>query len=296
MTAERSRRSEKSTPHRMFPMTAPPELFDLHVHSTRSDGLRSVMELAHLASLCGLAGIAITDHDILPDPVMLADAGRARGVHMLPGIEISTVWNHRRLHLLGYGFENSSRTPLHDLCDEVLAARHERWDKLIAGLKEKNVKLDEAALARLRHQGSPGRKHLARELVRLRKASSVRVAFDKYLSPLDADLSPIGIDLARAIQAIHDSAGVAVLAHPPTGMTVDDWRALALLGLDGIETRFGKVANAHRRFLEDRSKEYGWVQTAGSDYHGDGTRNHLGLHSVDRLGLNELLARKPQVV
>ncbi|MBX9656111.1 PHP domain-containing protein [bacterium] len=277
-------------------MAAPPELYDLHVHSTRSDGLRSVMELAHLASLCGLAGIAITDHDILPDPVMLADAGRARGVQMLPGIEISTVWNHRRLHLLGYGFETSSRTPLHELCDEVLAARHERWEKLIEGLRAKNVKLDDTALARLRHQGSPGRKHLARELVRLRRASSVRMAFDKYLSPLDADLSPIGIDLARAIQAIHDSGGVAVLAHPPTGMTVDEWRAISLLGLDGIETRFGKVANAHRRFLEDRSKEYGWVQTAGSDYHGDGTRNHLGLHSVDRLGLDDLLARKPQVV
>ena len=275
-------------------MNVPPELFDLHAHSTRSDGLRSVMELAHLASLSGLAGLAITDHDILPDEEMLIEAGQTRGVMLLTGIELSTTWKTRRLHLLGYGFSLSSSASLKQLCEELLASRRERWEKLVAGLRAQKVVMDEPALVRIRNQGSPGRKHLARELVRLRRASSTRVAFDRYLSPLDADLSPIGIDLARAIQAIHDSSGVAVLAHPPTGMNVEEWRELGTMGLDGIETRFGKVANAHRRFLEERAAEYDWIPTAGSDYHGDGTRNRLGQHTMSRQGLDALLGRRKQ--
>ena len=70
---------------------------------------------------------------------------------------------------------------------------------------------------------------------------------------------------------------------------------LGMLDLDGIETRFGKVANAHRRFLEERACEYDWIPTAGSDYHGDGTRNRLGLHTISRSTLDSLWARRPQV-
>ena len=101
-------------------MVTPPELFDLHTHSTRSDGLRSVMELAHLASLSGLAGLAITDHDILPDSDMLSEAGHKRGVLLLSGIELSTVWRGKRLHLLGYGFSAGKDSSLHGHCQELV--------------------------------------------------------------------------------------------------------------------------------------------------------------------------------
>jgi predicted metal-dependent phosphoesterase TrpH len=271
-------------------MICGPELFDLHVHSTRSDGVRSVMELAHLARLCGLSGLAITDHDILPDESMLQQASTLRGVELLAGVELSTVWRDRRFHLLAYGFRPSAGA-LSSLCEEILSSRRQRWDALIAGVRQQRVPLDEAFVQRVRTQGSPGRKHLARELVRIKRSTSVKGAFARYLSAFDGSLPAIGVDLCRAIEVVHADGGKAILAHPPTGMTVDEWRALARVGLDGLETRFGRLAQRHRAFLEDRAREYGWLTTAGSDYHGDSNAHRLGQHTVGRETLDQLRQR-----
>ncbi len=269
-------------------------LYDLHVHSTRSDGLRSLMELAQMAKRTGLAGLAVTDHDILPDFDRLIHLEQQSGIEMVAGVEISTRFRDRPLHLLAYGFDGSPH-PLGSLCQGLLNRRRDRLDRMVEWVRSKLPRFDDVELGRLRNQVSPGRKHVARELIRQGFVSSTRVAFDRYLSDL-GDFAPASdVPLEEAIESIHQSGGVAILAHPPTGMTVDQWRALSTVGLDGLETRFGRVASSHRRFLEERCVEYGWVATAGSDYHGDGGRNQLGLHSVDRARLSEILARRPAV-
>ena len=270
-------------------------LYDLHVHSTRSDGLRSLMELAQMAKLTGLAGFAITDHDILPDTDRLVHLQHQWGIEIIAGVEISTRWQGRPLHLLAYGFDVAPG-PLADLCQGLLDRRRDRLDRLVDWVRTKLPLFDDGELIRLRNQVSPGRKHMARELIRQGFVSSTRVAFDRYLSDV-GDIAPASeVPLEEAIEAVHQSGGVSILAHPPTGMTVDQWRALSMVGLDGLETCFGRVASSHRRFLEERCIEYGWVATAGSDYHGDGGRNQLGLHRVDRERLTELLARRPTLI
>jgi predicted metal-dependent phosphoesterase TrpH len=270
-------------------------LFDLHVHSTRSDGLRSLMELAHMTRRSGLAGLAITDHDILPHPDRLSQASQQFGIELIPGIELSTRWREYRFHLLGYGFD-PMETTLVELCDRLLAVRRARLDAIVSSVRDQHPRFDRRELDRLRDQSSPGRKHVARELIRQGFATSSRVAFDRYLSPQVADIPSPEVPLEEAIEAIHSAGGVAVLAHPPTGMTVDHWRGLGEVGLDGLETRFGRVASSHRRFLDQRAEEYGWLATAGSDYHGDPGRNQLGLHTVSQETLDKLGARQARYV
>lgn len=269
----------------------PPELYDLHVHSTRSDGVRSPLELGWLAKRHGLAGIALSDHDVLPDIEANRHIEAATGVVVIAAVELTTHWRQRGLHLLGYGCDPGHER-LRRACSRLLDARRLRWRLFAERLRERGIRLDPSRLEAIERAASPGRLHLARELVAARKATSVRAAFENFLYPLDEGADPLGIALAEAVELIHLAGGAAILAHPPFGLIEEEWEALAHLGLDGIEVRFGGIKRAVRDFLLAKVQRYGWIGTAGSDYHGEGSRNQLGLHTVDRSVLDALGSKR----
>src|SRR4051812_224913 len=74
---------------------------DLHLHTTASDGAYSPVEVVDLAGRAGLAAIAVTDHDPLTGLPAARNAARA-GLEVIAGVEITTVFQGRGLHLLGY--------------------------------------------------------------------------------------------------------------------------------------------------------------------------------------------------
>jgi predicted metal-dependent phosphoesterase TrpH len=254
-------------------------LFDLHVHSIRSDGELSLMQLANLARRSGLAGLALTDHDALPDATALGHAARQAGVALFAGVELSVQFANRRVHLIGYGFDPMA-PGLVELCRDLQAQRRRRFDALADRLRRQNIVVDRDRAGNYGSSIALGRLHLARELVRSRWAPTPSAAFVKFLKDIDAPTQLNGPDLVHAVREIHAAGGRAVLAHPPAGFTVDIWRGFAEAGLDGIEVRFPGVTNRHRQFLTERITEYGWIETAGSDYHGWRTTNYLGMHTV----------------
>ena len=75
---------------------------DLHVHSCHSDGSLTPKELVELALKTGLSAFALTDHDTTGGigEALLAAAGTK--LEVVPGIEFSTRWLHRDIHILGY--------------------------------------------------------------------------------------------------------------------------------------------------------------------------------------------------
>lgn len=269
-------------------MTSDSSLFDLHVHSVHSDGLKSLMQLAELTRLSGLGGCAVTDHDILPDPSALQRLSSSFGVELLAGVELSTQCQARGLHLLGYGFDPRSPA-LVEACRRLQEARRVRWTRMVESLRAKNIRLDEQRMARLAETPSPGRLHLARELVRQRHASTVRSAFQRYLSGPDPSLAFDCLSTADAIRLLHEAGGVAILAHPPSWLTREQWNELFDAGLDGLESRFPAATKRHSRLLQERANERGLLTTAGSDYHGDELRTYLGLHTVDRSVVDRLV-------
>lgn len=265
-----------------------PPLFDLHVHTIRSDGLWSPMQLGELARRSGLAGLAITDHDTLPETEHLETASRASGVRFLPGVELSTELDGRGLHLLAYGFDPRDST-LRALCGELRELRLERWRALIAWIQRKGIKLDGERIARIPNRSTPGRLHLARELVAARIVGGVRAAFARYLSEAELCTPAARVPAARAISTVHGAGGVAILAHPPMTLRAAEWQALFFQGLDGIETHHPALRNAHRRFLDQLALENKLRTTGGSDFHGDDPREGLGQCSVDEAHLSQIL-------
>ncbi|OYV18676.1 MAG: hypothetical protein CG438_995, partial [Methylococcaceae bacterium NSP1-1] len=75
------------------------ELYDLHCHSTASDGALSPTELVQRAHQQGVTSLALTDHDTtegLTEAQLCADA---TGVKLITGIELSTNWQDKCFHI-----------------------------------------------------------------------------------------------------------------------------------------------------------------------------------------------------
>lgn len=264
------------------------KLYDLHVHSVRSDGVYSSLQLLEMARRSGLAGIAITDHDVLPDSSTRQTCGSP--IHVIAGVELSAMFNGRGLHVLGYGFE-PGRPELLSVCEMLQSGRQQRWHAMCEAIERLGVRLDRQRAQSIGQSASPGRAQLAREIVHAGAASSVREAFARYLNKLDATTSWQRVSLVDAITAIHAASGAAVLAHPPSHLTADEWKDLVHFGLDGVETMSPSISPKQRRKMEDLAREYRLVRTAGSDFHGADWPNYLGRFTNNHEQVAALLGR-----
>lgn len=102
---------------------------DLHVHSTASDGTFTPAELVRAAVKAELSSFALTDHDTVAG---INEALKtAHGViEVIPGIEISTSWKDKEIHIVGLCIDYNDNDFLKAIGNEV-SRRNERNLKLI---------------------------------------------------------------------------------------------------------------------------------------------------------------------
>ena len=79
--------------------------FDLHTHSTFSDGTLEPEQVVELARTRDLAGIALTDHDNTGGVGRARAAAEGTGLTVLLGCELSAEHDGNPVHVLGYGFD-----------------------------------------------------------------------------------------------------------------------------------------------------------------------------------------------
>ena len=72
---------------------------DFHCHTTASDGTLDPAALIDLAREREIDMLSITDHDTLAAYQTLADM--ETGLRIIPGIELSSQWNRRGVHIVG---------------------------------------------------------------------------------------------------------------------------------------------------------------------------------------------------
>jgi len=148
---------------------------DLHTHSTCSDGTLEPGQLVREAHRIGLSALALTDHDTMAGIPAAREAGRAIGIEVLAGIEISADYEGRPVHLLGYGLD--PRHPaLLPLLEELKLIRERRNDSILEKLTTLGIHLDQSELSASAN-GLVGRPHIAKMLVRLGHAASIDQAF-----------------------------------------------------------------------------------------------------------------------
>ena len=217
---------------------------DLHLHSHFSDGTYSPAELAAQARRCGLAAIALTDHDSLEGCPGPAVACAAAGIEFIAGTELTAEQDGNELHLLGYFLEAVNPSLLVQLA-RFQAVRQDRVREMVARLNKLRVPLSAEAVFALANCRAPGRPHVARALVRAGFCANLDEAFERFLKKnRPAWVPKFKMSAGEAINLIHQGQGVAVLAHPGLNRTDRVIPGMVKAGLDGIECFHTKLSTA----------------------------------------------------
>lgn len=242
---------------------------DLHTHTTASDGLLSPEALVQAVQAAHLDVFSITDHDTLDALAGAEVQARARGLRLIPGIELSAMWRKKfELHLLGYFFDPADSRLLGFL-RQRREARRTRLTAMLDRLRGVGIVVAADDVLACAQDGNVGRPHLARVLVQRGVVGSPDEAFERYLGEGKPAYVPRpDVTTAEAIRVIHDAGGLASLAHPGLHNHDDALPDLVASGLDAVEAYHvthppGRVG--HYRRLAER---WGLLVTGGSDFHG----------------------------
>ncbi len=238
---------------------------DLHIHTNFSDGSYSPAEVVNLAKRGGLPALAITDHDTIAG---LNPARQAAGttLEVIAGIEISSQFQGRSLHLLGYFFQ-PDYLGLTTLLARLREQRWQRFQEMVERLARQGIVLETSALQAKAHV--LGRRHLAELLVKAGRVASLRAAFNRYLDESGRVYVPHGdLPVADAIRVVREAAGVAAWAHPNYDCTRESLAGLRDQGLQAVEVDWPSCRPARARQLRSWAGELNLAVTGGSDCHG----------------------------
>ena len=252
------------------------ENFDLHNHSTCSDGLLSPTQLIELAARNGTDAIALTDHDNIDGLAEADQAARRAGIGFIPGVEISVSWGDTTLHVVGLRVDPASAVLLAGL-DSIRVGRRGRAQRIGAALEKLGFpNTFEAALALAQNETLLSRTHFARHLVECGAVKDIQRAFDKYLAKgKPAYVSHRWASLDDAMGWIRASGGTAVLAHPGRydlkPMMRDEMLGqFKALGGAAIEVVTGSHRPEQYATWRRVALEQGFLASRGADYHGPG--------------------------
>ncbi|HDB9421402.1 TPA: 5'-3' exoribonuclease [Escherichia coli] len=249
-------------------------IYDLHSHTTASDGCLTPEALVHRAVEMRVGTLAITDHDttaaISPAREEISRSGLA--LNLIPGVEISTVWENHEIHIVGLNIDIT-----HPLKCEFLAQQTERRNQraqLIAERLEKaQIPGALEGAQRLAQGGAVTRGHFARFLVECGKASSMADVFKKYLARGKTGyVPPQWCTIEQAIDVIHHSGGKAVLAHPGRYNLSAKWlkRLVAHFAEhhgDAMEVAQCQQSPNERTQLATLARQHHLWASQGSDFH-----------------------------
>lgn len=272
--------------------------FDLHTHSTASDGALSPRELVALAADRGLAGIALTDHDTLAGLEEAQAMALVLGVRCIPAVEISCSSEHAGLvHLLGY-FVDPASAALQGLLAEVQQLRVQRAAAIVARLVDLGGRITVEDVLFESGGNPPGRPHIARAMVKAGLITDPLDAFSpEWIAPGGrAWVDTPSVPVERAIAVVHEAGGAAVFAHPGSrskgGVREAAVRHAASAGLDGVEVDHPDHTDDAVRRCVEIARELDLVQTSGSDDHGTGVEGpRLGCRTVSGRVVAELERR-----
>ncbi len=259
-------------------------IWDLHCHTTASDGVLSPSQLYLRAAGCGVAHLAITDHDSvegirelraeLSTPPALPSTVAA--LHTPPalvnGVEITARAESQVVHVVGLWIDIDSQ-PLESLLSEQQELRRLRGREISDRLEAKGLPPTYDG-AMLQADGSAlGRPHFARYMQEIGVVNELGHAFKHWLGA--GKPGDVGIEwptLARVVEVIQAAGGKAVLAHPHKyklgyGKIYTLCEQFKALGGDAIEVVSGAQRIKETKDLARISDRLDLAASTGSDFH-----------------------------
>ncbi|MFD1805703.1 PHP domain-containing protein [Pasteurella oralis] len=247
------------------------KIYDLHCHSIASDGILSPSQLIQRAAEKGVNVLALTDHDTLAGLIEARQLATQFDIELISGVEISTLWENRTIHIVGLNFTENS-TEMTALLTQQAVIRYQRAIEI--GEKLAKIGVENAfEEARKLAAGEVTRAHYARLLVQTGKVSNENQAFKKYLSQgKSCYVKAQWCDIPTAIKVIHQTGGLAVLAHPLRYTMTTKWLKKLIAdfkqwGGDALEVAGCGQTKDQRLLLARWAKENTLLCSVGSDFH-----------------------------
>ena len=254
-------------------------IIDLHMHSNVSDGKLSPADLVRLVHANGVELMALTDHDTMDGVRQASAAAEELGVGFIPGVEISTGWGGRVVHIVGLGVDPDA--PGIDAFFSSICTKRDRRGRLIGERFEQLYGIRgayEGALSLADNKDNLSRTHFARWLMQEGVVKEYQEAFDRFLKtgrPCCVDIDWPG--LTEVVDVIHNSGGVAVIAHPGRYSFSESWmldeflKAFRDAGGEAIEVCSGSQSRDADVFFADVARRLDFLASSGSDLHAPGT-------------------------
>ena len=248
-------------------------VYDLHTHSSASDGFYPPEGLVARAAAAGIKVLALTDHDTTAGLKAAGEAAREEGIRLITGVEISTTWQNRTLHVVGLNIDPEC-APLQTGLRQLDTIRAERAREIGWRLEKAGIPGMLEAAAALAGNGMLTRSHFAHCLARRGLAVDVRDVFNRYLTAgKPGHVVTRWTDLEAVAGWIRAAGGVAVLAHPQRYKLTGSWlrRLLAEfreMGGMGLEVLSGTASPGDVQSSAALALRFDLLASCGSDFHG----------------------------
>ncbi len=252
-----------------------PAQFDLHCHSTVSDGLLSPPDLVAHAAQRGVKVLALTDHDDLGGLQAAREAAIKHNIQFVNGVEISVTWKKRTLHIVGLKIDVNNAA-LKTALEAVRIGRDERAQEMGADLARVGIMSAYEGAKALAKKSIITRTHFARFLVEHGHAKDTKSVFKKYLVKGKPGFKEHEwMSLESAVNLIKDAGGAAVIAHPGRYdlgtvnmlLLMHEFRSL---GGVAIEVVTGSHTPPQYQQFAKIAHQFSLKCSVGSDYHGSG--------------------------
>lgn len=259
--------------------------FDLHCHTTASDGVLTPRDLVRRAAEKGVEVLAVTDHDTLAglDEIRATITAEQLPLRLVSGVEISTGWEHHEIHIVALGVDEKNPQLVAFLAAQ-LARREARAEEIGRRLEKCQLPGTYEEAKALAGDAAVTRAHFARVLMARGVADTMQKVFKKYLSRGNKGYVPAEwLEMAVAIEAIHGAGGLAVLAHPSRYGLTAKWIKRLLVafkaaGGDAMEVSLPQQSPQERANLGQWAKEHDLYISVGSDFHFPSNWTELGRH------------------
>jgi predicted metal-dependent phosphoesterase TrpH len=250
--------------------------YDLHCHSTHSDGLLAPAAVVARARAQGVDVLALTDHDELSGVAEAQEAALEAGITLICGAELSTTWEGITIHVVALGIDPANATLAASLA-AIRVGRSARARRIADALAAAGIEgAYEGAMRYVTSERLVSRTHFARYLVESGHAREMNDVFARYLTPgKPGHVKHEWAKLSEAVDWIHAAGGQAVIAHPgrykvnASGMRrlLTEFRdaggdAIEVVSPSHTRAQYGEFAT-HARILGLRA-------SCGSDWHGPG--------------------------
>jgi predicted metal-dependent phosphoesterase TrpH len=250
--------------------------YDLHCHSTRSDGLLTPADVVRRAASRGVDVLALTDHDEVAGLAEAREAARAAGISFIDGSELSVTWGGETVHVVALGIDPDN-VELNEGLAAVRSGRDSRARRIGDALEQSGIPdAFEGASTFVTSPRLISRTHFARYLIETGYVRDMKDAFKRYLTSGKPGYVPHAwATLAQVVGWIHGAGGQAVIAHPGRyKLTASELRALIAefrdLGGDALEVVSPSHTAAQFAEFAALARSHGLKASCGSDFHGIG--------------------------